>query len=115
MWVAISGSLELCFDTCWIVRPHEAVRYGSFVLSAFRGRGIHSCLNSAVLFYLHKRGFIRALGSVSMLNPQSMSLPKHYNRAIAMTVFVARIRGVGWTIRKSFRAPLETRFTWPQS
>ncbi len=113
MWMALSNSLELAFGTYWIVRSGEAVKYGSFVLPAFRGRGIHSCLNSAVDAYLRKRNINKALGSVSILNPQSMSLPKHYKRAIAMTVFVARIRGVNWTIRKSFRAPLRTRFSWP--
>jgi GNAT superfamily N-acetyltransferase len=114
MWIALSGGSEIAFDTYWIVRSHEALKYGSFVLPAFRGRGIHSCLNSAVNSYFHKRGILRALGSVGLLNPQSMSLPKHYNRAISMTLFVARIRGIDWTIRKSFRAPLESRFSWRQ-
>lgn len=84
MWIALSSGLELGLDTYtyWIIRPCEAVRYGSFVLPAFRGQGIHSCLNSAVSSYLRNRGITRVLGSVSLLNPQSMSLPKHYNRAI---------------------------------
>jgi hypothetical protein len=115
MWIALSSGLELAFDTCWIVRPREAVKYGSFVLPAFRGLGIHSCLNSAVCSYLCKRGFIRTLSSVSILNTQSMSLPRHNNTTIAMTVLVARIRKVDWTIRTSFRAPLESRFSLPQS
>ena len=116
MWIALSSGLELALDTqtYWVVRPCEAVRYGSFVLPAFRGRGVHSCLNTAVNSYLRNHGITRTLGSVSLLNPQSMSLPKHYDRPIAMTVFVARIRGVNWIIRRSFRAPLESRFSWPQ-
>jgi GNAT superfamily N-acetyltransferase len=115
MWMALSSGLELAFDTYWIVRSHEAVKYGSFVLPAFRGLGIHSCLNSAVCAYLCKRGYVRTLSSVSILNTQSMSLPKHNNTTIAMTVLVARIRKIDWTIRKSFRAPLESRFSWPPS
>jgi GNAT superfamily N-acetyltransferase len=115
MWIVLSSGMELAFDTYWIVRSREAVKYGSFVLPAFRGLGIHSCLNSAVCSYLCKRGFIRTLSSVSVLNTQSMSLPKHNNTTIAMTVLMARIRKIDWTIRKSFRAPLETRFSWPQS
>jgi len=115
MWIVLCSGMELAFDTYWIVRSREAVKYGSFVLPAFRGLGIHSCLNFAVCSYLCKRGFIRTLSSVSILNTQSMSLPKHNNTTIAMTVLMARIRKIDWTIRKSFRAPLETRFSWPQS
>ncbi|PKN65540.1 MAG: hypothetical protein CVU54_18770 [Deltaproteobacteria bacterium HGW-Deltaproteobacteria-12] len=114
MWMAISQGLELAYDTYWTVRSHEAVKYGSFVIPALRGRAINSCLNSAVNSYLRNIGIIRSLSSISILNPQSMSLPKHYKRPIAMTVFVAHIRGLNWNIRKSFRAPLESRFTWPK-
>jgi GNAT superfamily N-acetyltransferase len=115
MWIALFSGLELAFDTYWIVRPGEAVKYGSFVLPAFRGRGIHSCLNSAVCSYLSKRGFSRTVSSISILNTQSMSLPRHNNTTIVMTVLVVRFRKVDWTIRKSFRAPLESRFSWPQT
>jgi hypothetical protein len=115
MWMALSSGLELAYDTYWTVRSHEAVRYGTFVLPAFRGRGIHSYLNYAVNSYLSKRGIIRTLASISILNPQSMSLPEHYNRTIAMTVFIARIWAVHWTIRKSFRAPLGFRFFWSKT
>ena len=114
MWIALSSGLELAFGTYWIVRSREAVKYGSFVLPAFRGLGIHSCLNSGVCSHLCERGFIRTLSSVSILNTQSMSLAEHNNATIAMTVFMARVRRVDWTFRKSFRAPLQSRFTWPQ-
>jgi hypothetical protein len=50
---------------------------------------------------------------VSVLNPQSLSLPKHYRRAIKMTVFFEKVRGAKWTIRKSFGALLDSRFSWP--
>jgi hypothetical protein len=115
MWMSLSNGLELAFNTNWIIHPGEAVRYGSFVAPKFRGRRIHSTLNSAVNFYLRERGVTRTLGSISVLNLQSLSLPRHYQRARAMTLFVARIRGLNWTFRKSFRAPLNSRFSWPHS
>jgi GNAT superfamily N-acetyltransferase len=112
MWMSVSNAFELAFDTFWIVRAGEAVRYGSFVSPAFRGRGIHSSLNSAVNSCLRQRGIEKTLGAVSLLNPQSLSLPRHYKRAVAMTVLVVRFRRPNWTIRKSFGAPLESRFSW---
>lgn len=113
MWLGFSNGIELEFDTYWILRADEALRYGSFVVPSFRGRGVHSLLNSALNAYALERGVTRTLGSVSVLNRQSLGLPRHYNRAIAMTVFLARFRLFSFTLRKSFRAPLSTRFTWP--
>jgi GNAT superfamily N-acetyltransferase len=112
MWMGFSSGMELEFDTFWIVRAGEALRYGSFVIPSFRGRGVHSLLNSALNTYALERGVTRTLGSVSILNRQSLSLPRHYNRAIAMTVFLARFRLFSFILRKSFRAPLSTRFSW---
>jgi GNAT superfamily N-acetyltransferase len=113
MWLGFSNGIELEFDTYWVLRADEALRYGSFVRPSFRGCGIHSLLNSALNAYALERGVARTLGSVSVLNRQSLGLPRHYNRAIAMTVFLARFRLFSFTLRKSFRAPLSTRFTWP--
>jgi GNAT superfamily N-acetyltransferase len=113
MWMGFSSGIELEFDTCWIIRSGEALRYGSFVLPSFRGRGVHSLLNSALNTYALKRGVTRTLGSASVLNLQSLSLPRHYNRAISMTVFLARFRLLSFTFRKSFRAPLSSCFSWP--
>ena len=112
MWIGLSSGLELAYDTSWIVRPGEAVKYGSFVLPGFRGRGIHSGLNQAANSCLGEFGIHKALASVSLLNPQSMSLPKHYRKGAAMTVFVARVRGVNWTVRKSFGREIGSRFAW---
>jgi GNAT superfamily N-acetyltransferase len=113
MWLAFSSLPEMIFDTSWVIRPGEAVRYNSFVIPPFRGRGVHSVLNAAANCYARAQGIARTLGAVSVLNPQSMSLPKHYRRAIKMTVFFAKVRGTKWTIRKSFGAPLDSRFSWP--
>jgi hypothetical protein len=113
VWLAISCLPEVIFDTSWVIRPGEAVRYNSFVIRPFRGRGVHSVVNAAANCYARELGIARTLAAVSVLNPQSMSLPKHYRRAIKMTVFFAKIRGTKWTIRKSFGAPLDSRFSWP--
>ena len=112
MWMGFSSGMELEFDTFWIIRAGEAVRYGAFVIPSFRGCGVYSLLNSTLNSYALARGVTRTLGSVSVLNPQSLSLPRHYNRAIAMTVFLARFRMFSFTLRKSFRAPLSARFSW---
>ena len=115
MWLAFATGIELEFGTCWIIRGGEALRYDSFVIPSCRGRGVHSILNAAANAYARERGAIRTLGSTSALNPQSLSLPKHYNRAIAMTLLLVRFRFRSFTIRKSFRAPLTSRFSWPGS
>jgi GNAT superfamily N-acetyltransferase len=112
MWMGFSDGIELKFDTYWVIRSGEALKYGSFVIPSFRGRGVHSLLNSALNTCARKRGIQRTLGSVSVLNPQSLSLPKRYGRAISMTVFLARFRLPFFTLRKSFRAPLSSRFYW---
>lgn len=114
MWMAFSSGIELEFDTYWIIRAGEALRYGAFVVPSFRGRGIYSVLNSTLNRYALERGVTTTIGSISVLNPQSLSLPKRYNRRIAMTVFVARTRLLSLTFRKSFRAPLHSRFSWPR-
>ena len=113
MWLAFSCKPERRFDIAWIVRPGEALRYNSFVIPSFRGRGAHGVLNQAANCYARAQGVTRTLGSVSVMNPQSMSLPKHYRRTVKMTLFLAKIRGLNWTIRKSWGAPLESRFRWP--
>jgi GNAT superfamily N-acetyltransferase len=113
MWLAFSSGPEMLFDTYWIVRAGEAVRYNSYVIPTFRGRGVHSVLNTLANCYAKSKGVTQTVAAVSLLNPQSLSLPKHYRRAVRMTVFLARVRWMNWTIRKAFGAPLESRFTWP--
>ncbi len=112
MWMVLRGTRELAYDTHWIIREGEALRYGSYVAPAFRGRGLHSTLNHAVICYLRAHHVHTALASVSVLNRQSLSLPKHNKRRVAMTVLVARVRGGKWTLRKAFGAPMGSRFSW---
>ena len=68
VWIVLSTGFELAFDTFWIVRSGEALRHGAFVLPAFRGQGIHSSLNHAVVCYLRERNMHTALACVSLLN-----------------------------------------------
>jgi GNAT superfamily N-acetyltransferase len=111
MWMAFSSGLELAFGTTWMLAPNEAVRYGSFVLPDWRGRGIHSSLHHALSTYAQARGIVRTLGSISALNSQSLSLPKHFRKAKIMTVILVHVRGLGWTYRKAIGAPLESHFS----
>jgi hypothetical protein len=113
MWMGFSSGIELNFDTWWILRRGEALRHGSFVVPSFRGQGVHSVVNSALNTYALQHGITRALASISALNPQSLSLARHYNRPISMTVFLLRFHFRSFTLRKSFRAPLASRFSWP--
>jgi GNAT superfamily N-acetyltransferase len=113
MWMGFLSGIELKFDTYWIIRTGEALRYGAFVVPSLRGRGVYSALNSALNSYALERGVTSTLGCVSVLNPQSLSLPKHYNRRISMNVFLVRTRRLSFTLLKSFRATLNYRFSWP--
>jgi len=111
-WLSLSsGVVELAFRTTWIVRPHEGVRYGNFVLPKWRGRGIHSSVNAAMNAYARHLGIAWTLGSISRLNSQSMSLARHYSKARTMKVALVHIRGLNWTIHRATGAPFESRFT----
>lgn len=112
-WMTFCSGLELAFGTTWIVHPDEAVQYDSFVRPEWRGRGIHSSLNVALNAHARTRGKIRSLGSISILNSQSLSLARRLGKAKAMTVILADVRGVNWTYGKAFGAPLESRFSRP--
>ena len=112
IWLALANGPDLVFDTFWIIRPGEAMKYGSFVLPDFRGRAIHSYVSYAANCHLRSMGITRAFSVISLLNTPSMSLAKHHKRAAIMTIFLARVRGLNWTFRKSFGAPLESRFFW---
>ncbi len=111
-WLSFSsGVVELAFGIMWIVRAHEAVRYGNFVFPNWRGRGIQSFVNASVNVYARDLGIARTLASISTLNSQSMSLAKHYRTATAMKVVLVHIRGLNWTINRAYDAPFESRFT----
>jgi GNAT superfamily N-acetyltransferase len=114
MWLTFSDGIELAFGTSWIIRANEALRYGAFVHPGWRGRAIHSLLNSTLNRYARECGMIRTLGGVSVLNSQSSSLARHFRKLRAMRVVIFHIRGVKWTYRKALGAPLESRFAIAQ-
>jgi hypothetical protein len=62
MWLAFSCVPEELFDTSWVIRLGEAVRYNSFVIPPFRGRGVHSLLNTAVNCYSAARLAVSPMG-----------------------------------------------------
>lgn len=112
-WVSFSsGAVELAFGVTWIVREGEAVRYGNFVHPGWRGRGIQSSINTAIVRYACSRGATVALASISTMNTQSMSLAKHYNRATVMKVTLILVRPFNWRICRASGAPFASRFLY---
>jgi L-amino acid N-acyltransferase YncA len=109
-WMTFSSGMELAYGTTWILHPKEGTQYGSFVLPKWRGRGIHSVLNVALNTYAREHGVLRSVGSISVLNNQSLSMAKRLGKKKIMTVILVHVRGIGWTFRKAIGAPLHTRF-----
>jgi len=112
-WMTFSSGMELAYGILWILHPDEGTQYGAFVLPKWRGHGIFSLLNVALNTYARERGVSRAVGSISVLNTQSLSMAKRLGKKKIMTVILLRVRGVGWTFQKAIGAPLSTRFRAP--
>jgi hypothetical protein len=109
-WLSLSsGCMDLAFGFTWIVRPHEAVKYGNFVHPKSRRRGIQSSVNA----YARDIGICRTLASISTLNTQSMSLARHYRKASTMNVTLVQFRAIHWTISRASGSPFESRFARP--
>ncbi|MCU1243926.1 MAG: hypothetical protein JWO71_4652 [Candidatus Acidoferrum typicum] len=109
-WMTFSSGMELAYGTTWILHPNEGTQYGTFVLPKWRGQGIHSVLNVALNTYAREHGVLRSVGSISVLNNQSLSMAKRLGKKKIMTVILVHVRGIGWTFRKAIGAPLHTRF-----
>jgi GNAT superfamily N-acetyltransferase len=109
-WMTFSSGMELAYGTTWILQSNEGTQYGAFVLPKWRGHGIFSVLNVALNTYAREHGVLRSVGSISVLNSQSLSMAKRLRKRKIMTVILVRIHGVGWTFRKAIGAPLHTRF-----
>jgi GNAT superfamily N-acetyltransferase len=108
--MTFSSGMELAYGTTWILYPNEGTQYGSFVLPKWRGQGIFSLLNVALNIYAREHGVLRSVGSISVLNSQSLSMAKRLGKKKLMTVILVHVRGIGWTFRKAIGAPLHTRF-----
>jgi hypothetical protein len=111
MWLTFSSGMELAFGISWLIGPFEALRYGAFVLPAWRGRAVHSVVNDAINRYARNRGIVCTLAGISALNSQSSNLPRHLRNSRVMRVVLVHLRGVNWTYRKAIGAPLESRFS----
>ena len=110
-WMTFASGMEMAYGLRWILQPNEGTQYGSFVLPKWRGHGIFSHLNVALNTYAREHGVLRSVGSISVLNSQSLSMAKRLGKKKIMTVILVRIRGLGWTLQKAIGAPLHTRFT----
>lgn len=110
-WMTFTSGMELAFGAKWVLRPDEGTQYGSFVLPKWRGHGIFSVLNVALNQYAREHGVQRSVGSISVLNTQSLSMARKLGKKKIMTVILLRFRGVNWTLRTAIGAPLRSRFT----
>ncbi len=109
-WMTLRSGLPMPFQLTWVVKPKEAVLYGSFVLPNWRGNRLHQHLDAAINAYLYGRGFLRTLGSVSAMNSQSLRLTQRTNKRITMTLILVRVRGLNWNFRFALGEPLESQF-----
>jgi hypothetical protein len=109
-WMTFSSGMELAYGTTWILQPNEGTQYGAFVVPKCRGHGIFSVMNVALNTYAREHGVLRSVGSISVLNSQSLSMAKRLRKKKIMTVILVRVRRVGWTFQKAIGAPLHTRF-----
>jgi GNAT superfamily N-acetyltransferase len=110
-WMTFTSGMDMAYGLRWILQANEGTQYGSFVLPRWRGQGIFSLLNVALNTYAREHGVLRSIGSISVLNSQSLSMAKRLGKKKLMTVILVRVRGVGWTFQKAIGAPLHTRFT----
>jgi GNAT superfamily N-acetyltransferase len=112
-WMTFTSGMEMAYGLTWILQPNEGTQYGSFVLPEWRGHGIFSVLNVALNTYAREHGVLRSVGSISVLNSQSLSMAKRLGKKKLMTVILVRVRGLGWTFQKAMGSPLHTRFASP--
>ena len=114
-WMTFTSGMEMAYGLKWILHANEGTQYGSFVLPKWRGQGIFSLLNVALNTYAREHGVVRSVGSISVLNSQSLSMAKRLGKKKLMTVILVHVRGLGWTFQKAIGVPLHTRFTSQRS
>jgi GNAT superfamily N-acetyltransferase len=114
-WMTFTSGMEMAYGLRWVLQANEGTQYGSFVLPKWRGHGIFSVLNVALNTYAREHGVLRSIGSISVLNSQSLSMAKRLGKKKLMTVILVRVRGLNGTFRKAVGAPLQTRFVTSNS
>jgi hypothetical protein len=102
--------LPLMWGLNWAVRPDEAVCFGSFVVPEWRGRRVHAILEGGINAHLYDQGIVQTCGSMSLLNPQTLSLAKQTQKRKRMTLLLVRVKGLNWHLHFPFGEPLEPRF-----
>jgi hypothetical protein len=103
-------NLPMMWGLSWAVQPQEAVCFGSFVMPEWRGKRVHAILEGAINAQLHSQGIVQTCGSMSVLNPQTLSLAKQTNKRKRMTLLLVHLKGLDWHFHYSFGEPLEPRF-----
>jgi GNAT superfamily N-acetyltransferase len=101
LWMTFRSGLNLAFHTRWVVRPHEAVLYDTFVSPEWRGRGLHAVMDVALNNWAYPRGVTRAFASISALNNQSLGITRLAGKARVMTLVLLKVRGMRWTWTKA--------------
>lgn len=109
-WVRFATGLEVAFRTLWILGPKQAVFYGSFTHPQWRGRGVQSHLDASMMCYLARHGIATVFATVSALNRPMLRATKSSQRRKIMTLALVRVHGLHWVYRRSFGAPLGSRF-----
>jgi GNAT superfamily N-acetyltransferase len=109
-WAAFHRRLPIPHQTVWNIKAGEAVLYRSFVLPEWRGKRVHRSLDHALNINLHKRGIERGLGSMSVLNPQTLSLARRNGRKFVMKLWVLHVPALNWTWRHAQGRPWHAHF-----
>ena len=109
-WMSLGQKWEPDFKMNWVLESNEAVIYNAFVLTAWRGQGVHVCLNIALKQFARERGFVRTLGWINWQNRQSLNITKHMGQERIMTLLFVRVRGFKRPWKTAFGAPLNSRF-----
>lgn len=109
-WMMFSSGLELAFGTAWIVGAQEAALHGSFTHPKWRGRYVQRDLDRALMRYAYQLGIDTVYSTISALNTSMLRGSNRIIQRKIMTLVLVRVRGLNWVYRKSFGAPLESRF-----
>jgi GNAT superfamily N-acetyltransferase len=109
-WVSFATGLEIAFQTAWALDDHQAAFYGSFTHPPWRGLGVQRQLDAALMRYLAQSDFATVFSTVSTFNRAMLRATNCSQRRKCMTLVLIHFRGLNWTYRDAFGAPLQSRF-----